>query len=87
MDDIFKYEYKWGWRCQWMGWRRCLWLALLIDVKYWAISVVLFGVHVSWGSHLKSVALWNNTVKRVAAEDLESGDLVYSTGDNKVARR
>ena len=48
-----EWEYEWRWDMLWLGWRRCLWLAVQIDLKYYVVSIVFFGLAVSWGRQLK----------------------------------
>ncbi len=49
-DDIpVKIDYVWAWSVRWFGWRRCLWLAVVLDFRYWQFGGVLFGLTVVWG--------------------------------------
>ena len=50
MEDIF--QYRWGWKCEWYGWRRVLWLAVAIDFRLQLVYIVLFGFALSYGRHL-----------------------------------
>lgn len=53
-------EYRWGWNCEWFGWRRMLWLTVAIDFKWKLAYVVVFGLAVSYGKHLVK-ANWTTT--------------------------
>lgn len=50
---VVKLEYEWRWDLSWLGWRRCLWLAFALDTGNKFLSVVFFGLHLSYGQRLK----------------------------------
>lgn len=49
-DDFF--QYHWGWKWEWYGWRRMLWFCISVDLKYWVVYVILFGLALSYGRHV-----------------------------------
>lgn len=52
-DDFLRF--RWGWKCEWYGWRRMLWFAVAIDFRLWCAYVVLFGLGLSYGKQLVEV--------------------------------
>lgn len=45
-------DWRWGWQFQWFGWRRCLWLAVVVDVGTPVVAVVFFGLMASYGKNV-----------------------------------
>lgn len=52
MIDEPKLDWRWGWQFQWFGWRRCLWLAVMIDVGTPVVAVMFFGLMLSYGKNV-----------------------------------
>lgn len=48
-ERVVRLKFGWGWEFLWMGWRRCLWLSVAIDLRAPFVGVVFFGLLVSYG--------------------------------------
>ncbi len=56
-DDYLDYVLlrRWGWKCWFMGWHRCLWLSVGLEWRCPMIHVIIFGYAISYGSQLAEV--------------------------------
>lgn len=64
LDDIF--QFRWGWACQWFGWRRMLWFAVAIDFRLRLAYIIVFGLALSYGRQLIAPNVTTTTSARVA---------------------
>jgi hypothetical protein len=50
-ERVVRLKFRWGWQVAWMGWPRCLWLSVAIDLRTPFVGVVFFGLMVTYGKN------------------------------------